>query len=106
MAKKTNRKVETKSSDGDPAEFRQDLGYDELVEALVKESPIGKEHTARTLAECIASMRMQLRNMRPRQEADILTGDEVRALPALASNMRRLLESLGSTRHEEDDWEF
>lgn len=106
MAKKTNRTTKTKSSDGDPADFRQELGYDELVEALVEESPIQKEQTARMLAECIASMRMQLKQMRPRQEADILTGDEVRALPALASNMRRLLESLGTTRHEDEEWEF
>ena len=106
MAKKTNHTAKAKTSDDHPAELRAELGYDELVDALIAESPIKKAQTARVLAECVASMRLQLQQMRPRQEADDLKGDEVRALPALASNMRRLLESLGTTRHGDEDWEF
>ena len=88
------------------AKFRDKLTYKQLVEELADESKIDGRATRLVLAETIAAMRFELQLLMGKQRKEELRAEEVRALPALASNMRRLLESLGNTEKADDDWEF
>ena len=109
MAKaRANRKVSKKTADAadDMANYRKNLTYNQLVTHLAEESKIEGRATRLVLAETIAAMRFELQLLMGKQRKEELRAEEVRALPALASNMRRLLESLGNTEKEEDDWEF
>ena len=89
------------------ANLMKNLNFDELVQKLIAESPIEGEATKLLLAESAAACRFELRVILAKQQRDgKLLGDEVRVIPGLTSNMRRLLERLGTTTLIEEEFEF
>ena len=87
-------------------QYRAKLTPNDLINALVSESPIKGETSALILAEAVAELRFQLRELSQKREEGTLKSDEIRTLPALASNMRRLLEELKTTTADDQEWEF
>ena len=89
------------------ANLMKNLNFDELVQKLIAESPIEGEATKLLLAESAAACRFELRVILAKQQRDgKLLGDEIRVIPGLTSNMRRLLERLGTTTLIEEEFEF
>ena len=89
------------------ANLMKNLNFDELVQKLIQESPIEGEATKLLLAESAAACRFELRIILEKQQRDgRLLGDEIRVIPGLASNMRRILERLGTTELVEQEVEF
>ena len=88
------------------AQYRAKLTADELINALVAESPIKGETSALLLAEAVTELRFQLQELSQKRREGTIKVDEARTLPALASNMRRLLEELKTTGAAEQEWEF
>ena len=86
------------------ANLMKSLDFDELVQKLIEESPIEGEATKLLLAESAAACRFELRIILAKHQRDgKLLGDEIRVIPGLTSNMRRLLERLGTTVLVEED---
>lgn len=88
------------------AGYWQRLTYNELVEKLFTESRINNEATKMTLCEAVAALRFELKILLKRQAANEISIDEVRSIPAIASNMRRLLEQLGTATPTEEEIDF
>ena len=72
----------------------KDLSHDEFVAKLVSESPIENELSKVVIAETVAACRKQLLDLVHLHEVQDLKVDERRIIPALASNIGRLLEKL------------
>ena len=87
-------------------QYRAKLTADELINALVSESPIKGETSALILAETVTELRFQLQELGQKRREGTIKVDEARTLPALASNMRRLLEELKTTTADDQEWEF
>ena len=80
--------------------------FDELVATLMEESPLENTGAKLLLAETVAAMRFELRAIIAKQKVENLRVDEVRSIPALASNIRRNLETLGTTKLQEEELDF
>ena len=86
--KKKSRKVDTRS----PLEV-----YNDTAKTLAEESPMEKIEARRVLSESVAVLRVQLMGLLQKQADGTITSDETRAIPAVASNIRRNLDALGVT---------
>jgi len=80
----------------------QDLDL-ELYEKLVQASPVKDEATKQTLALVVCTLLQQAEAIRPRIRTGTATGEEHRAMSGICSNIRRTLETLGTTSTEEKD---
>lgn len=74
-----------------------------FVEKLITESPLESIETKRLLIGQIVLVRKAENLLEQRMAANEITGDEVRALSALTSNMLRFLKELGTLGKFEDD---
>lgn len=74
-----------------------------FVEKLISESPLESIETKRLLIGQIVLVRKAQNLLEQRMAANEMTGDEVRALSALTSNMLRFLKELGTLGKFEDD---
>lgn len=101
MTKKKQKAVPEKL-----AELMANLSFAELVAKLMSESPIEGEMTKLCLAESAAALRFELRFLLAKQKEGKIRAEEVRVIPGLASNLRRILERLGTTQPVEEDFDF
>ena len=74
--------------------WRKSLTHDEVVSILRDESPIDNELAKTIMCESIATCRKALNELSAKQEAGTIKAEERRVIPALVSNMGRLLEKL------------
>ena len=88
------------------ARYWQSLTYNELVAQLFTESRIDNAATKMALCEAVAALRFELKILLKRQAENEISIAEVRSIPAIASNMRRLLEQLGTATPSEETFDF
>jgi len=80
--------------------------YDEsLFKRLSQQAQLESEAAVETLARAATTVDLQLRDLRLRIEQGTIGSDEVRAVPSLASNLRRICEALGVTQKREEEEE-
>jgi hypothetical protein len=88
-------------SDAELAQFVADTRR--LVAHLEKSSPLKDVHAKRVLCEALATLRVTMRDLLLKQASRTASVDEVRIIPSVASNIRRIVESLELTGVEEPD---
>jgi hypothetical protein len=72
-------------------------------DGLFSESKLPFVTAKRALAESAATLLVELGVLRERQRQGVIATEEVRVMPALASNVRRLIESMGVSKMPDDD---
>ena len=76
-----------------------------LYDRLVEQSPMKSAAAKETIALSVLAIVEQIARLRALARQGDLTGDEARSVPALASNLRRQLDTLGvlDMAQEEED---
>ncbi|MEK0431102.1 MAG: hypothetical protein RL139_906 [Gemmatimonadota bacterium] len=74
-----------------------------LVRGLVKDSPLESAHAKALLAQAAGLLSAQLRDLEHRLATGTISAEEQRAIPAVASNLRRMCESLKVTVEADED---
>lgn len=70
---------------------------DPLVEAVISDSQLRSRAVSQVLAETLDAAREQLSTLRDKQRRGVLRVDEARTIPALMSNMKRIVDTMGVT---------
>lgn len=77
--------------------------FDPLVRQMLADSPLKSAATATFLGAQLDTLLRQTRALRKKQRRGPLRADEARTIPALASNAKRLCDTLGTTVQTDPD---
>jgi hypothetical protein len=84
----------------------EDERYHQVVARLMTDSTLESECTKMVLAETVAGLHMLMGQVVEKAENEPLALDTLKAMPAYASNIKRLCDSLGVNREREEAFEF
>ena len=83
-----------------------DATYEEFRDRALEESPIKSEAAKLAMCEALSVLRIEQGILIHKLGRDTITAEELRQIPGVASNIRRICESLGIVEHTEDEISF
>lgn len=99
----TKRKSATPDEDGG---LSSDANFVEFRDWAIGESPIKSQAAKLAMAEALAALRVEQRILIQKLGRGTITAEELRQITGVASNIRRLCESLGIVEHNEEGVDF
>jgi hypothetical protein len=74
-----------------------------LYDRIISDSTLTSAAAKETLARAVVLLSESINELRRKQKSGQITAEEVRAIPAIVSNIKRTFEALGLIQHDDPE---